>query len=187
MDLAAQKAAARADALARRERCNPEWGMQLAEHVLETCLPPKDAVIAGFWPLAGEINIFPLLAGLAARGYRLCLPVTPKRGAALTFRKWAPGDALVEGRFRTMHPLAEMPAVPGFVLTPLLAYDSFGHRLGYGAGYYDRTFAALPNAFRIGCGFSAQEVPAVPHGPDDMTLHAIATEKGVSKFRKLAA
>jgi 5-formyltetrahydrofolate cyclo-ligase len=187
MDLAAQKAAARAEALVRRARCNPGWGVRLAQHVLEKCLPPNDAIIAGFWPLEGEINVFPLLAGLAERGYELCLPVTPKRGAPLTFRKWAPGDALVEGRFKTMHPLAEEPAVPGFILTPLLAYDRFGHRLGYGAGYYDRTFTALPHAFRLGCAFSAQQLPAVPHGPDDMKLHAIATETGVSKFRKLAA
>jgi len=187
MDLAAKKAAARVDALARRARCNPAWGARLAEHVLEECPPPKDAVIAGFWPLDGEINIFPLLTGLAARGYELCLPVTPKRGEALTFRKWAPGEALAEGRFKTMHPLAEDLAVPGFILTPLVAFDRFGHRLGYGAGYYDRTFAALPDAYRLGCAFSAQELPAVPHGPDDMKLHAIATETGVYRFRKLAA
>jgi 5-formyltetrahydrofolate cyclo-ligase len=151
----------------------------LAEHVLEDYPPPKGAIIAGFWPLEGEINIHPLLTGLAARGYKLCLPVTPKRGEALTFRLWKPGDALIEGRFRTMHPKADIAAMPDFILTPLLAYDRFGHRLGYGAGYYDRTFAALPRAIRLGCAFSAQELPNVPHGRDDMPLHAIATERGV--------
>jgi 5-formyltetrahydrofolate cyclo-ligase len=184
MDLAAQKSAARAEALSRRARCDPAWGAMLAAHVLETCLPPPGAIVAGFWPLDGEIDIFPLLTGLAARGYKLCLPVTPKRGEALNFRSWMPGNALIEGRFKTMHPKAEAAAIPDFILTPLLAYDSFGHRLGYGAGYYDRTFAALPNAFRLGCAFSMQQLAVIPHGPYDVKLHAIATENGVHAFRK---
>jgi 5-formyltetrahydrofolate cyclo-ligase len=184
MDLAAEKSAARFEALARRQRCNPRWGARLAAHVLENCLPPNGAIVAGFWPLDGEIDILPLLTGLAQRGYGLCLPVTPRRGEALTFRAWMPGDALEQGRFKTMHPQTGRVAVPDFILTPLLAFDRFGHRLGYGAGYYDRSFAALPHAFRLGCAFSAQEVPNVPHGPDDIPLHAIATEGGVIE-RKL--
>jgi 5-formyltetrahydrofolate cyclo-ligase len=183
MDLADQKSAARAAALARRARCNPAWGTQLAAHVLEKCPPPKDSIIAGFWPLDGEINILPLLTGLADRGYQLCLPVTPTRGEPLIFRSWTPGDVLEAGRFKTLHPKAEIPAIPDFILTPLLAYDRFGHRLGYGAGYYDRTFTALPNAYRLGCAFSAQQLEHVPHGPHDTKLHAIATETGAVSFQ----
>jgi 5-formyltetrahydrofolate cyclo-ligase len=181
MDLAAEKSAARIEALARRSRCDPGWGARLAVHVLEKCPPPRGAMIGGFWPLAGEIDISPLLTGLAERGYGLCLPVTPKRGEALTFRAWMPGEALEQGRFKTMHPQAEITAIPDFILTPLLAFDRFGHSLGYGAGYYDRSFAALPHAFRLGCAFSAQEVANVPHGQDDIPLHAIATESDVIK------
>ena len=66
---------------------------------------------------------------------------------------------------------------------PLLAFDRHGHRLGYGGGYYDRTLAALravsPGPFALGCGFAAQEVDAVPVGPNDVALDAIATERGV--------
>jgi 5-formyltetrahydrofolate cyclo-ligase len=183
MDLAAQKSAARAEALARRANCEPALGAKLAAHVLEKHLPPAGAIIAGFWPLDGEIAISPLLNGLAERGYKLCLPVTPKRGEPLNFRSWMPGDALEEGRFKTMHPKADIAAIPDYILTPLLAYDRFGHRLGYGAGYYDRTFAALQNAFRLGCAFSAQEVPNVPNGPNDISLNAIATERGVFNIK----
>ena len=68
---------------------------------------------------------------------------------------------------------------PTLLLVPLLAFDRRGHRLGYGAGYYDRTLAGLPDARTIGCAFAAQEVDAVPAGPADIPLQQIATERGL--------
>ena len=180
-DLVALKAAARAIALARRDACDPALGADMAKHILHHCMPPPGNVVAGFWPLAGEIDIRPLLHRLAAVGYDVVLPVTPKRGEALTFRKWNVEDALLVGRFGTMH-TDGVEMTPDFVLVPLLGFDAMGNRLGYGAGYYDRTLAGLPGAFRLGCGFAAQEFEAVPHGPDDLKLHAVATELGVRKF-----
>ena len=55
----------------------------------------------------------------------------------------------------------------------------FRRRLGYGAGYYDRTLAALPGATAVGVAFAAQRVDRVPTGPYDIPLHAVATERGV--------
>jgi 5-formyltetrahydrofolate cyclo-ligase len=69
--------------------------------------------------------------------------------------------------------------IPDFLLVPLLAFDRRGHRLGYGAGYYDRTLDALSDAFALGCAYAIQEVPEVPAGPGDKPLHAIATEQEV--------
>jgi 5-formyltetrahydrofolate cyclo-ligase len=68
---------------------------------------------------------------------------------------------------------------PDFLLVPLLAFDRAGRRLGYGAGYYDRTLAALPGRPAIGCAYAVQEVEAVPAGPQDARLDAVATERGV--------
>jgi len=179
MTLAAEKAAARALALKTRAGCDPVLGAALAAHVLRECPPPLGAVVAGFWPLPGEIDIRPLLLALHERGHVLALPETPPRGQALIFRRWAPGDALIPGRFNTRHPGGEILS-PDFILVPLLAFDAAGNRLGYGGGYYDRTLAELPNAFRLGCAFAAQQIDAVPVGEHDLKLHAIATELGVS-------
>ncbi|MDX5932744.1 5-formyltetrahydrofolate cyclo-ligase [Acidiphilium acidophilum] len=176
--LAVAKVAARAAALARRAGSCGDRGERLAAHVLADCAPPAGAVVSGFWPIGDEIDVRPLMVALSALGHRLCLPETPKRGLPLVFRHWMPGEALVAGRFGTSHPVGEV-VVPDFVLVPLLAFDRKGNRLGYGAGYYDRTLAAMPGAFRLGCAFACQEVAAVPVGPHDERLDAVATEIGV--------
>ena len=170
-----RKAAARTAAYAARHACDPASGAALAACVLAAGVIPRGAVVAGFWPLAGEIDIRPLLEALHESGHPLCLPRTPRRGQPLSFHRWQPGDALRAERYGTMTP--DGPAVtPSLLLVPLLAFDRRGHRLGYGGGYYDRTLATLPDAQTIGCAFAAQEVPAVPTGPTDIPLGAIATE-----------
>jgi len=129
-----------------------------------------------------EIDIRPLLHALHARGHPIVLPVTPKRGEALSFRLWQPGDVLVREKFGTMRPTGE-ERVPTFLLVPLLAFDRFGHRLGYGGGYYDRTLSGLRDAFALGCAYAAQEVEELPVAPHDVSLDAVATERGVIFFK----
>jgi 5-formyltetrahydrofolate cyclo-ligase len=177
-NLAAAKQEARVAALGLRSRQFFDASARIAEVVLRDSPPPAGAIVSGYWPISDEIDLRPLLIILATRGHQIALPATPKRGNPLIFRRWQPGGALTPGPFGTMHPAGE-PVIPDFILTPLLAFDRQGNRLGYGAGYYDRSFAMLPNAFRLGCAFMFQEVPAVPAGPHDQPLHAIATEGGI--------
>ncbi|TCZ63717.1 5-formyltetrahydrofolate cyclo-ligase [Roseicella aquatilis] len=173
------KAEARRLALVRREGCDPALGARLAAHVLAEMPPPPGAVVAGFWPMGREIDIRPLLLALAERGHPIALPVTPKRGLPLLFRRWRPGEELARGPMGTRQPAAGEELRPDWLLVPLLAFDRAGRRLGYGGGYYDRTLATLPGAAAIGCAYACQELPEVPAGPEDWILHAIATEAGV--------
>jgi 5-formyltetrahydrofolate cyclo-ligase len=178
-DLDTAKQAAREAALVRREGHDAEAaGAALAMHVLRDCPPPPGAVVSGFWPLGPEIDLRLLMLALHDRGNPVALPVTPRRGEALTFRGWKPGDVLIPERFGTMRPIGEI-VVPDVLLIPLLAFDSRGGRLGYGGGFYDRTLAILPGRFRMGCAFAAQQVDAVPVGPYDVRLDAVATEHGI--------
>lgn len=177
-DLDTIKRDARTRALELRARCNPAVGSQLGAHLLRALPPAPGATIAGFWPLAGEIDILPLLHTLAGLGNPVALPVTPRIGNPLSFRLWRPGDVLVPERFGTMRPVGD-PCVPTYLLVPLLAFDRRGYRLGYGGGFYDRTLAGLPGAIAVGCAFAAQELDVVPAGPYDFRLTAIATERGV--------
>jgi 5-formyltetrahydrofolate cyclo-ligase len=178
--LAELKSEARKRALARRAGCDPAVGARLTDIVLGAMPPPPGAVVAGFWPLGPEIDIRPLLQALHAGGHPVALPVTPRRGQPLQFRRWRPGEALVRGPLGTSQPGPEAEALtPAWLLVPLLAFDRAGRRLGHGGGYYDRTLAALPGATAIGCAFAAQELDEVPAGPEDARLTAIATEAGL--------
>lgn len=151
-------------------------GERLASLVLASPLIPAHAIIGGFMPLRDEIDIRPLLYGLYQRGHRLSLPETPPTGQPLLFRAWTPETRMQSGRFGTQYPDSTLLA-PDFLLVPLLAFDLEGNRLGYGGGYYDRTIAALPGVFCLGCAYAVQQVEHIPTEPTDQNLHAIATEK----------
>lgn len=175
------KKAARARALAARQGCDPALGQALARHVMESGIIPPGAVVSGFWPMAGEIDIKPLLAALHAGAHRVLLPQTPPLGQPLLFRRWTPETRMIRERFGTYRPDGEIDT-PDVLLVPLLAFDRHGHRLGYGGGYYDRTLAGLPGRPAIGCAFSAQELDAVPVDDYDAPLTAVATERGFIRF-----
>ena len=75
--------------------------------------------------------------------------------------------------------------MPDIVLTPMLAFDRTGHRIGYGGGYYDATLTALSERHRfraIGVAFSFQEVEMIPAEVSDYRLQAVITEQEVKKF-----
>ena len=180
-DISARKAALRAEMLGLRASLNPALGAQLSAHVLASNIIPPSAVVAGFWPMPHEIDISFLLHKLHERGHAICLPETTKPGSPLIFRAWTPDAEMVRGRYNTLHPTGP-ETTPNVLLIPLLAFDSHGHRLGYGGGYYDRTLAALPHTFRLGCAFAAQQVAQVPVEETDLRLHAVVTELGQSTF-----
>jgi 5-formyltetrahydrofolate cyclo-ligase len=177
----AAKRAARLAARALRAGHDPALGACLAEHLLRELPPPPGAIVGGFWPLPDEIDIVPLLRALDGRGHAIGLPETPPPGAPLLFRRWRPDAPMHPGRFGTLVPDGP-PIAPNWLLVPLLAYDDAGNRLGFGGGYYDRTIAASPAMPLIGCAFAAQRLDAVPVGPYDAPLTALATEAGVIRF-----
>ena len=182
---AAEKARLRAECLERRARigagARAEAAARIADNVLAAVALAPAAVVSGYWPFADEVDPRPLMLALHARGHPLCLPVVERPGTPLAFRAWAPGEALTEGVFATSVPAPDRPrVVPDCLLVPLLAFDRDGYRLGFGAGYYDLTLAALEGSGRlsVGLAFAAQEVSRLPREPHDMALDWIVTERG---------
>jgi len=143
-------------------------------------------VVSGFWPMAEELDIRPLMIELHNQGCQLCLPVVVAKKQPLAFRAWRPGDPLEQGVFGTLHPSPRREVLePDALIVPLLAVDEEGWRLGYGGGFYDRTLEGLrskKNITAIGVGFNAQLVPEVPHGPSDQRLDWLLTDKRACAF-----
>ena len=144
------------------------------------------AVVSGFWPMAEELDIRPLMMELANQGCQLALPVVVAKRQPLVFRAWRPGDPLEAGVFGTLHPSPKREVVePDALIVPLLACDEEGWRLGYGGGFYDRTLEALRAkkiVTAVGVGFNAQLLPEVPHGPSDQRLDWLLTDKRACAF-----
>ena len=147
----------------------------LAERV--DALIADGACVSAYLPIGSEIDTLPLIDRLTRRGIRLALPHVPSRTGAMRFLAWSPGDPLPGGPMGLRQPDAAAPEVePDVIVTPLLAFDGSGNRLGYGAGHFDRAFARLPDARRIGVAWSGQRVDDVPVDAWDMPLHLVATE-----------
>lgn len=137
-------------------------------------------IVALYRPIGSELDTAALIARLRARGVGVALPEIVGRDKPLAFRLWRAGAALLPHGFGTLWPGPDAPAVrPDWIFAPLLAFDRFRGRLGYGGGYYDRTLAAAPGTPAWGLAYAAQEVDRVPMAPYDRRLDGIVTEAGV--------
>jgi len=184
------KATLRAAALAARDALSETRRAAAARAIARRGLPVElaaGAVVAGYSPIRSELDPTPLLLALAAKGARLALPVITQRGQSLRFRVWHSGDRLLPGSLGILEPSpAAAEVVPDIVLVPLAAFDRIGHRIGYGAGHYDRTLAQLHKSkgfAAIGLAFAAQEVATVPALQHDVPLDYVLTEKKAFDFR----
>lgn len=153
-----------------------------------------DQIIATYWPKDKEFDPHAILQAFLERGHTCCLPVIQKNSKELKFVAWAEGDPLEKGPYDVMQPKVEADTEfldPGIVIVPLLAFDRYGNRLGYGGGYYDATLKALrafkkeegKNILAVGVGFAQQaclfKLPSEDH---DEKLDWVVTPQEARKF-----
>ncbi|WP_404713490.1 5-formyltetrahydrofolate cyclo-ligase [Sphingomonas sp. MMS24-J13] len=139
---------------------------------------PPGASIALYHAFGDEIDPASLARLLTARGHTLALPHVAADRTTMRFLAWHPDQPLVTGAFGLHQPHEDNAEIaPAMIVTPLVGFDRQGGRIGQGAGFYDRAFARLPGAIRIGMAWSVQEVANLPLDPWDVPLHAVATEQ----------
>jgi 5-formyltetrahydrofolate cyclo-ligase len=187
---ALSKADLRASALATRDALSGESRAAAAAAIAARGLPmalPPGAVVSGYSSIRSEIDPGPLLRKLESCGARLALPCITARGQSLKFRLWHPGERLLSGPLGILEPSpAAAEITPDIVLVPLAAFDRAGHRIGYGAGHYDRTLAQLRKSrsvTAIGLAFASQQVKTVPALQHDVALDYVLTETRIFDFR----
>jgi len=180
------KAELRREAAARRDALPADMRKAAAEAIASRAFPfaiAPGTIVSGFMPLKSEINPLPLMKKLAEAGASLALPKIAGRGKPLISRAWQWGAPLDAGQWGIREPKPEAAEVqPDILLVPLLAFDRTGHRIGYGAGYYDMTIARLRSlkaVTTVGIAFAAQEISAVPATERDARLDFVLTENEV--------
>lgn len=139
-----------------------------------------------FGAVAGEVATTPLLEDAWASGKRVVCPRIASEGglegrAVRSLADFVPGPM----GLREPDPRSTLPVEPrsiDLVVVPGLGYDRQGHRLGFGAGFYDR-FLATTEAPRVGLAFSLQLVDRIPRGPGDEPVDWIVTEVEVIDCR----
>ena len=180
----------RSEALARRGKIEPAaraaFSRRLADEGLRLARVWRPRSVSVFYPLRDEPDTAPLLSALADEGFATALPVVVGRGLALAFRLWRPGEPTRAGAMSIREPVEDAPVVdPDLLFVPLACFDRRGHRIGYGAGYYDRTLSrlrAMKPVHAIGVAYGICEVAAVPYETHDQTLDAIVTEQETILF-----
>lgn len=183
--LEAAKADARLQMRQLRGEIDPgDAPLKLIEHFpLELA---RHEPVAGYWPVGGEIDGRPLLAALAKAGRKICLPRMETRVGPARFFVWRAGDALRADAFGVPSPPPAGPELsPRLILTPLLAFDRRGHRLGQGGGHYDRIISLYRahGAVAVGLAYAEQEMEDVPTGEHDAQLDWIVTPQEAIRCR----
>jgi 5-formyltetrahydrofolate cyclo-ligase len=144
--------------------------------------------IALFWPIEArhEVDLRPLDASLRARGAKVAYPAIDPDTRVMSFR-FVEDPALLEERgfgFREP-PSGARDAERGdldVLVVPALAFDPRGHRIGYGAGYYDRTVPRFaPPATTVIVGYDYQLLPETPSTAVDVPLEWIVTDRRTLK------
>jgi 5-formyltetrahydrofolate cyclo-ligase len=136
-----------------------------------------------FWPIEDrhEVDLRPLDLRLRERGVRIAYPGIDPDTGAMSFRFVADPDAMEEHGFGFREPsLREPEAAPGdldAIVVPALAIDPRGHRIGYGAGYYDRALPRFaPPAVTVAVAFDFQLVAEAPESAVDVPVAWIVTD-----------
>lgn len=190
-DIAVQKQRLRQEMMAKRRSipaashgpASESLAMHFSDHPI---LAVKES-FAGYHAIRGELDVMPIFNRMQRWKKTMALPCVVGKDKPLVFRQWSPGDPLERDAMGIQTPNSKAKKVqPELLLVPVLAFDSFGNRLGYGGGFYDQTLSALRDTdakpLVIGVAFGSQEVELVPTEPHDATLDGILTETGVSMF-----
>jgi 5-formyltetrahydrofolate cyclo-ligase len=138
------------------------------------------ATLAFCWPIKGEYDARHLARTLRERGALTALPVVVAPRQPLAFREWHPGVRLAVGPLDIPYPVDSPEVVPNAVLLPMNGWDAAGYRLGYGAGFFDRTLAALAKKPAvIGVSYEMARMDTIRPQAWDIPVDWVVTERGV--------
>jgi 5,10-methenyltetrahydrofolate synthetase len=181
-ELKAWRKSERTRLLAARACVDPETLAAWRERIdanLEAAFPDlAGGTVAFCWPVLGEYDARYLVRRLRSRGAVTALPVVVAPRTPLAFREWHPGVRLAKGAMDIPYPVDSPEVVPDTVLLPMNGWDAGGYRLGYGAGFFDRTLASLAKRPRvIGVTYEMARMATIHPQSWDIPADFVVTEE----------
>lgn len=149
--------------------------------LLREVTPAKGAVIGFYWPMKGEFDPREAIQRWREAGCVAALPVVVRKLQPMEFREWWPDVPTKPGVFNLPEPQSRV-VVPDIVLMPPVGFDAQCYRLGYGAGYFDRTLATLAGpVLKVGVGREVGRIGTIHPQPHDIPMDLVVTEAGVTR------
>jgi 5,10-methenyltetrahydrofolate synthetase len=177
----AWRAARRKELIALRLSREADARKQLDRDMVERLASLIDVatspVLGIYFPIRGEIDLRELARRHIEAGGQVALPVVVEMGQPVDFWRWEPSARTRRGLWNIPIPRERVVVHPQTLIVPLVGFDRSCFRLGYGAGYYDRTLAAaVPRPRAIGIAHSDAELPTIHPQPHDIPMDKIVTE-----------
>ena len=138
----------------------------------------KNKIIGGYYPFNYEVDIIKILEKFKKNNYTITLPKI-KKNYQMDFFEWSLKDPLSVNKFGIPEPVSTKILYPDILLVPVVAFDKYLNRVGYGGGFYDRYIKKIKKrkkVITIGLAFSFQEVKKIPFDKFDTKLDFIITE-----------
>ena len=142
----------------------------------------KGKIIGGYYPYNHEIDVMETLEKFEKLNYQISLPKI-KKNSQMNFFSWSTKEPLVINKYGIPEPTSNKIKYPNILLIPLVAFDKYFNRLGYGGGFYDRYLERVSKKekiLKIGLAFSFQKIKKIPLNKYDMKLDFVIT--GRKKF-----
>lgn len=173
--------------VAARESLDPafvENARRRIDAALLRSFPGLGRARLGFcWPIRNEYDARHVVKTFREQGALTALPVVVAPQQPLAFREWHPGVRLETGPLDIPYPVGSAEVRPSAVLLPMNGWDAGGYRLGYGAGFFDRTLAALTavqaKPVVIGVSYELARLETIHPQSWDVPLDYVVTERGV--------
>ena len=167
---------------------NVKAPFQLIKQILKIKEFSKANIVASFISIKSEISMNLLNNFLIKSNKIISLPVILDQNQYLIFRQFDENTVLKKGKYDVFEPNKNSnKLLPDFILTPCLAFDKFGYRLGYGGGYYDKTFerfVKLNHSFiSVAVAFDDQKVDKIIKNKYDQKINYILTEKKIYSLK----
>ena len=138
---------------------------------------PNGKIIGGYYPYNYEIDTLKILKKLETKKYHISLPKI-KKNSQMNFFHWSTKDPLSINNYGIPEPISNKIMHPNILLVPIVAFDKFFNRIGYGGGFYDRYIKKIKKnkkILTIGIAYTFQKIKKVPINKYDIKLDFVVT------------